>query len=60
VFVKRFSDNGELSGDIRAEKVGKVANVGRPAIVAVLEELEDAFWRAVVVPGPTADSSRMT
>jgi hypothetical protein len=42
-FVKRFSDNGGLSGDTRAEKVGKVVSVGRPAVVAVFEKLEDAF-----------------
>jgi hypothetical protein len=41
--VERFSDNGGLSEDTRAEKEGKVVNVGRPAVVAVLEELEDAF-----------------
>jgi hypothetical protein len=41
--LERFSDNGGLSGDTRAEKEGKVVSVGRPAVVAVLVVLEDAF-----------------
>jgi len=41
--LERFLDNGGLSGDTRANKEGKVVSVGRPAVVAVLEELEDAF-----------------
>jgi hypothetical protein len=40
--VGRFSDIGGLSEDTRVENEGKV-NVGRPAVVVVLEVLEDAF-----------------
>jgi len=41
--VEHFSDNGELSGDTRAENEGKVSSVRRPTFVVMLGELEDAF-----------------
>jgi len=57
-FVRNSSDNREGPEDMGIEIEGKLVGVGVSALHGRYEGLEDAFWRAVMVPGATADSSK--